>query len=107
CRAWPWMRGLIRASAARSHDESKPSGAARLVATHRLQACGPVQPRRFRRRFRGSVADGAMAIWAIQPLGFDSEPVLLLRGNPERILLPRCSSAGAPLWPYLHAGILS
>src|SRR5262249_7743335 len=66
CRAWPWMRGLIRDSAARPHDESKPSGAARPLATNRLQACGPVQPRRFRRRFLGSVADGAMAIRAIQ-----------------------------------------
>ena len=75
------------------------------LARHRLQAGGAVQPRCLRRRLHRAVAGGAVAVPEIRAVGRRREPVLLLVGRVERVLLSGRGAARRPHRPRQHDGL--
>jgi hypothetical protein len=78
-------------------------GLASAALYRRLPHARMAEPKRVRR----PIADGALVVREVRPLGLGSERILLLGGHPERLLLPHRGAIGDPFWsrqqPFIMA----
>ncbi len=88
-------RRLPRPAAGAGSDCARTRGAVAPVEEERLHPGGPVQPGRVRRRLRGAVAGGAVAVPAVRPVDRHRQRDLLLDRHPHGVLVPGRRAAGA------------